>query len=72
MGIFLRNQGLTYLSLPYHSKSIELDPFGKWAYAARGRAYYNIGEYDEAEEDFQSGLKIEEDDYWTLYLYFPR
>ena len=69
MGILLRNTGLSYHSFPYFNRSIEVNPLGQWAYAARGWAYSNIGEFDKAEKDYKSNLEIEPNDYWTIRLY---
>ena len=66
MGIFLREIGLSYHSFRYFNRAIEVNPLGQWAYVTRGWAYFNIGDFDKAENDFKSNLEIEPNDYWTL------
>jgi TolB-like protein len=69
MGIFLRQKGVSYHAFPYFNRAIEVNPLGQWAYATRGWAYFDIGDFDKAEKDFKTNLEIEPNDYWTLFRY---
>jgi tetratricopeptide (TPR) repeat protein len=57
------------LSIRFLTKSIELNPLNVRSYAWRGKAYYDLGEFDKAEEDYKKQLEIESDHMVALTRY---
>jgi serine/threonine protein kinase len=62
VGVFLRNCGLLDHCFKYLDRAIELDPLDSWGYGGRAWAYFKLGKYDEAAEDFNRTFQIEPDD----------
>lgn len=63
-------------AIGYHSRAIELFPEYHDAYGSRGLAYFRMGKYDQAYDDYQKALKHRPNDDKVLsnlgFIYFLR
>jgi tetratricopeptide (TPR) repeat protein len=58
-GWFFFRRGLYPQAIPYMSRAIELDPLVSSFYLARGFSYHFMGNFEEAENDYQKALELE-------------
>lgn len=64
--LLLSHFGLHYRAIAYLTKAIELDPLFSASYAALGRSYDHLGDFDEARKSYERALELDTENLLSL------